>query len=100
MTSYLTAIKKNRSEEEKYSAFLFLIGEQGRGTFNTIEWEKIEDDEGNSNEEDNITVDELFKEFDQYYEPRKNLVVERRKIFWRNQHEEEHFDQYLTGLNN
>ena len=100
MTFYLTAMMKDKSEEERYSAFLFMIGDQGREIFNTMEWEKIQDADGNPTEEDNITINELFKKFDEYCEPRKNLVVERRKFFWRNQHEDEHFDQYLTELKN
>ena len=51
-------------------------------------------------EEERYSVNELFKKFDEYCEPRKNLVVERRKFFWRNQLEDEHFDQYLTVLKN
>ena len=100
MTFYLTAMMKDKSEEERYSAFLFMIGEQGREIFNTMEWEKIQDADGNPTEGDNITINELFKKFDEYCEPRKNLVVERRKFFWRNQLEDEHFDQYLTVLKN
>ena len=91
---------KDKLEEETYSAFLFLIGEQGRKIVNTMEWEKIQDADGNPTEEDYITINELFKTFDQYCEPRNNLVVERRTFFWRNQYEDEHFDQYLTELNN
>ena len=96
MSFYLTAIIKDKSEEEKYSAVLFLIGEQAREIFNTMGWEKIQDADGNPTEEDYITINELFKKFDEYCEPRKNVVVERRQFLWRNQYEDEHFDQYLT----
>ena len=34
----------------------------------------------------------------EYCEPEKNLVVEGRKFFWRNQYKDEHFDQYLREL--
>ena len=64
MSFYLTAMMKDKSEEEKYSAFLFLIGEQGRERFNTMEWEKIQDADGNPTEEAYITTNELFKKFD------------------------------------
>ena len=100
MEFYLTAVMRGKSEEEKYSVFLFLIGEQGRDIFNTMEWEKKVDAEGNETDEDNITVKELFKNFEEYCLPKKNLVVERRKFFWKNQHDDETFDQYMTELKN
>ena len=37
MELYLTAMMIGNTEEEKYSMFLFLIGEQERDIFNTIE---------------------------------------------------------------
>ena len=40
MEFYLTAMMRGKTEEEKYSVLLFLIGEQGRDIFNTIEWDK------------------------------------------------------------
>ena len=65
-----------------------------------MEWEKKVDAEGNETDEDNITVKELFKNFEEYCLPKKNLVVERRKFFWKNQHDDETFDQYMTELKN
>ena len=69
--------------------FLFLIGEQGRDIFNTIEWDKKVDAQGDQTEEDDITVKKLFKSFEDYCLSKKNLVVERRKFFWKNQHDDE-----------
>ena len=69
--------------------FLFLIGEQGRDIFNTIEWDKKLDAQGDQTEEDDITVKKVFKTFEDYCLPKKNLVVERRKFFWKNQHDDE-----------
>ena len=69
--------------------FLFLIGEQGRDIFNTIEWDKKVDAQGDQTEEDDITVKKLFKRFEDYCLPKKNLVVERRKFFWKSQHDDE-----------
>ena len=89
---------RGKTEEEKYSVFLFLIGEQRRDIFNTIEWEKKVDTQGNQTEKDNITVKKLFKRFEEYCLPKKNLVVERRKFFWKNQHDYETFDQFMTEL--
>ena len=69
--------------------FLFLIGEQGRDIFNTIEWDKKLDAQGDQTEEDDITVKKVFKTFEDYCLPKKNLVVKRRKFFWKNQHDDE-----------
>ena len=92
----LTAVMRGRTEEEKYSVFLFLIGEQGRDVFNSMTWGKKEDEQGNPTNEDDITVQELFKKFEDYCLPKKNLVVERRKFFRKNQHDDEVFDLYMT----
>ena len=36
MEFYLTTMTKGKTEEEKYSVFLLLIGEQGRDVVNTM----------------------------------------------------------------
>ena len=100
MEFYLTALMKGKAEEEKYSVFLFLIGDQGRGVFNTMQWEKKRDEEVNPTDEDEITVKQLFQKFEEYCLPKKNLVVERRKFFWKNKQDNETFDQYMTELKN
>ena len=66
MEFYLTAMVRGKSEEEKYSVFLFLIGEQGRDIFNTIEWDKKLDAQGSQTEEDGVTVKKLFEKFEEY----------------------------------
>ena len=38
-----------------------------------MEWEEKVDAEGNETDEDNITVKELFKNFEEYCLPKKNL---------------------------
>ena len=42
----------------------------------------------------------LFKRSEEYCLPKKNLVVERRKFFRKNQHDDETFDQFITELRN
>ena len=42
----------------------------------------------------------FFYTFSADFAPKKNLVVERRKFFWRNQQDDETFDQYMTELKN
>ena len=43
---------------------------------------------------------QLFKNFEDYRLPNKNLVVKRRKFFWKNQNDDETFDQCMTKLKN
>ena len=100
MEFYLTAMMRGKTEEEKYSVFLFLIGEQGRDIFTTIEWDKKVGAQRNQAEEVDITVKKLFKRFEEYCLPKKNLVAERRKFFWKNQHDDGTFDQFITELRN
>ena len=50
--------------------------------------------EGNPTNGDEITVSQLFKNFQYYCVPKKNLVVEKRKFFWKNHEDDETFDQY------
>ena len=100
MEFYLTAMMRGKTEQEKYSVLLFLIGEQGRDIFNTIEWDKKVDAQRNQTEEGDITVKKLFKRFEEYCLLKKNLVVERKKFFWKNQHDDETFDQFMTELRN
>ena len=54
------------------------------------------DAQGNQTEDD-ITVKNLFKRFEEQDLSKKNLVVEREKFFWKNQHDEETFDQFMTA---
>ena len=81
MGFYLTVMMREKTEKEKYSVFLFLIGEQRRDIFNTIEWDKKLDAQRNQTEEDDITVKKLFERFEECCLPKKNIVVERRKFF-------------------
>ena len=100
MGFYLTVMMREKTEKEKYSVFLFLIGEQRRDIFNTIEWDKKLDAQRNQTEEDDITVKKLFERFEECCLPKKNIVVERRKFFWKNQHNDETSDQFMTELRN
>ena len=59
---------------------------------------KIRD--GVETKEDNITVKALFQKFEDYCLPQKNLIVERRRFFTRNQQHDETIDAYITQLRN
>ena len=65
-----------------------------------MEWNKKVDARGNQKEEHDITVKKLFKRFEEYCLSKNNLVVERRKFFWKNQHDDETFDQFMIELRN
>ena len=69
-----------KTEKEKYSFFLFSIGEAGREIFNTWIWPKVVNDEGEPTDEDDITIAALFKKFEDYCKPKRNLIVERYKF--------------------
>ena len=60
---------------------MFMLNRKVRDVFNTMTWEKKRNAEGNPTDEDDITVRQLFKDFEDYCLPKKNLVVERRKFF-------------------
>ena len=60
---------------------MFMLNRKVRDVFNTMTWEKKRNAEGNPADEDDITVRQLFKDFEDYCLPKKNLVVERRKFF-------------------
>jgi hypothetical protein len=97
---YMNALMKSKTEEEKYSTFLFLIGDRGRDIFNTWSWDKKTDADDEEIDEDDITIDELIRRFEEYCIPRKNLVLERRQFFQRQQTTDETVDAYITQLRN
>ena len=86
-------------EEQQYSTFLFVIGEWGREIFNTFTWNKKTRD-GVETEEDDLLVKALFQKFEDYCLPKKNLIVERRRFFTRNQQHDETIDACITQLRN
>ena len=77
---------------------MFSIGEAGREIFDTWIWLKVVDDRRNPTDEDDITLAELFKKFEDYCKPKRNLIVERHKFNTRRQHPGEAIDHYLTEL--
>ena len=100
MQLYLSTTMKQKTEEEKYSVFLFIIGEKGREIFNTWTREKNLGENNQSTDEDDITIKLLIEKFEAYCLPKKNLVIERRKFFTKNQQPDETIDGYITELRN
>ena len=97
-TPCINATMSKKTEKEKYSFFLFSIGEAGREIFNTWIWPKVVNDEGEPTDEDDITIAALFKKFEDYCKPKRNLIVERYKFNTRRQNPGESVDHYITEL--
>ncbi len=76
------------SEKEQCAAFRYLIGQDGRDIYNTMAFEKTEIDK----------IEVLFAKFDEYCEPRKNIIMERYKFNTRVQRKDETADQCVTEL--
>ena len=71
----------NKAEKKNYSTFQFLIDGQGEEIFNAWIWNKIQTAERHDTEEDDITTAELFRRrFEEYCQPKRNVIVERRKL--------------------
>ena len=100
MQVYLNAVVKQKTEEENYSVFLFIIGEKGREIFNTWTYEKKLDQNNQPTDENDITINLLMEKFEAYCLPKKNLVTERRKSFTRTQQPEKAIDGYIRELRN
>jgi hypothetical protein len=75
MQFYIDATMAKKIEKEKYSFFLFSIGEAGREIFNIWIWPKVKNDKNEPTDEDEITVAALFKKFEDYCKPKRNLIV-------------------------
>ena len=100
MKLYLNAVMKQKTEEEKYSVFLFIIGEKEREIFNTWTREKKLVEKNQPIDEVDITIKLLMERFKAYCLPKKNLVIERRKFLTKNQQPEETINGYITELRN
>ena len=98
MQFYIDATMSKKTEKEKYSFFLFSMGEAGREIFNTWVWPKVTNEDGQPTGEDDITIAALFKKFEDYCKPQRNLIVERHKFNTRKQNPSESIDQYVTEL--
>ena len=98
MQLYLDAVMSTKTPKEKYSAFLYVIGQRGRDIFNSFTFTKIKDENGVDTDQDEITVAILFAKFEAYCNPRRNLLLERRKFFQRDQKRGEVIDTYMTEL--
>ena len=76
------------SEKEQCAAFRYVIGQEGRDIYNTMAFKDTEFDK----------IEVLFSKFDEYCEPRKNIIMERYKFNTRMQRSDETPDQYVIEL--
>lgn len=74
----------------KVATFLHVAGVEARRIYNTF----------NIPEEDAEKLEVVFKNFQDYVEPRKNLTYVRHLFFTRNQESHETIDNYVTDLKN
>ena len=73
----------------RVSTLLSIIGEDGVKTFDTFTWDEDES-------EDNI--EHVLKKFDEYCEPRTQVIYERYRFNNRKQEQGENVSTYLTEL--
>lgn len=78
----------NKSAAVRAAIFLNFIGEDAIDLFNTF----------NLAEEDKKDVEKIKKAFEEYIDPRKNVIYERYLFYSRNQKENEEFEYFLTDI--
>ena len=90
MELYIEFSFAGKSEKEKCSALLYLIGQSGRDVHSTMKF--------TNEEKDKVSV--LFKKFDELVLQRtkQNVTMERYKFNMRNQGKDETVNQYITAL--
>ena len=87
MRLYIDLCMDDKPEKDKCKAFLYVIGPAGRDIIFTAL--VLKDDEKDK-------IDVLFKKFEEYCKPKKNVTVERYKFNTRCQGASESVDQYVT----
>lgn len=85
---YLDLSMAGKPEKEKCSVFLYVIGLEGREIYNTFTFAEGEKDK----------IGSLFAKFEDYCNPKKNVIVERHKFNTKYQMKSQSIDQYVTEL--
>ena len=86
MKLYIGLNMSKSNKKEQCAAFRYVIGQEGRDIYNTMDFKDTEVDK----------IDVLFSKFDEYCELRKNIIMERYKFNTRVQRSDETADQYVT----
>ena len=89
---------KERTQDEKCSYFLLLIGEKGREVHKTLTFTTPEYETDEETRTWKHTTAELTTAFKEYCSPKKKITYERHKFNTRNQGGNESSDQYVTEL--
>lgn len=88
---YLTASGKgNKADKVKIAISLNFAGEDAIEVFNTFQFA----------EGDKHKLDKVLEQFEQYCDPRKNVVFERYQFWQITQKDSETVDQFVTRLKN
>ncbi len=87
---YMDATMTGKTEKEKHSMFLYLIGEEGSEIYETMVLAEQEKD----------TLEPLFTKFKAHCNPKKNVTIERDKFTSRVQGPDEPVDQWVNDLKN
>ena len=77
----------NKPEKQRVAIFLHLIGEEALEIYNTFSLSTAEQ-----------KIEVLFRKFEEYCNPRRNITFERHKFFTCVQESTENIDQYVTEL--
>ena len=91
-TNYELATGIFRKEDQvRVATFLTVIGDEALDVYNAFTWDSADD---------NIKIDKVLEQFDNFCEPRKNTIYERYLFFSRGQESGESIDKYATVLRN
>ena len=88
MELYIELSMARKSEKDKCSAFLYVIGQKGHNVYNAMNVDDSQHDK----------IDVLFTKFEEYCKPKRNVTVERYHFNTRMQDMAEPIDQYITDL--
>ena len=87
MELYIDLSMARKSEKDKCSAFLYVIGQKGHNVYNAMNLDKSRD-----------KIDVLFNKFKEYCKPKQNITVERYRFNTQVQDKGEQIDRYITDL--
>ena len=88
MELYIELSMARKSEKDKCSAFLYVIGQKGCDVYNAMNLDDPQHDK----------IDVLFTKFEEYCKPKHNVTVERYRFNTQVQDKAESIDRYVTGL--
>ena len=88
MELYIELSMARKSEKDKCSVFLYVIGQKGWDVYNTMNLDDTQHDK----------INILFTKFEEYCKTKQNMTVERHQFNTRVQDKVEQIDRYVTDL--